>query len=309
MKRVASVALSALVGYSALAGACKPQEDSAEAIRQALPQPASVQIKLPAGQARTLGELAEFYQLTRAVSVDLNHGAASVLLLVRAIVEFPVTSMEGSTYVWGPWTSALSPSEYRLTVSESVPGQYSWSLEGRLKAEGASATYASVVSGLALPGDDPLRGQGTFTMDFDQAERLDPAGNSAEGRISVDYDLAAEPKSVVMDYERTETPPGGEAAEVSFHYEYREATGGAGDFVFAIHGDLDDNGSAWEHVDVRSRWQADGAGRSDVTIEGGDLGAIVVTGAECWDTAFGRVYWADSQGWQPTEGDAAACVF
>jgi hypothetical protein len=308
MKRFASVALSAVVGCSALLGGCKPKEDGVEAIRAALPQADAVQIRVPEGSARTLGELARFYQITRGVSVDLNHGAATVLLLVRAIVAFPVTSIEGDTYVWGPWTEALSPSEYRLTVSESAPGEYTWSLEGRVKADGASAAFEAVVAGIAIPGE-PLRGQGTFTMDFDVAERLDPAGNDGQGRLSVDYDLETEPRQVLMDFEKTETPPGGVPADVSFHYEYREATGGAGDFVFSEYGDLDDNESAWEHLDIRSRWQADGAGRSDVTIEGGDLGAIVVEGSECWDTAFGRVYWSDSQGWEPSEGDAAACVF
>jgi hypothetical protein len=295
-----------MVGLATLGG-CQPK-DGVEGIRQALPQATSVQIKVPQGAARVLGEQAKFYSLTRGVSVDLNFGAAYVLILVRTIVAFPVTSIDGDTYIWGPWTDALNPSEYRLTVRESAAGEYSWSLEGRRKAEGASAAYASVVAGLAIPGQ-PFHGQGTFTLDFDVAERLDPAGNSGQGKIAVNYDLESEPKSVIMDYQHSETPPGGVPADVTFHYEYREAAGGAGDFVFVVHGDLDDNGSAWEDTDIRSRWQSSGAGRSDVRIAGGDLGDLVVTGVECWDTSFGRVYWTDSLGWEATEGDAASCAF
>ena len=36
---------------------------------------------------------------------------------------------------------------------------------------------------------------------------------------------------------------------------------------------------------------------------------ITVTASECWDTTFRRVYYTDSQQWQPTEGDAADCAF
>ncbi len=310
MKLWVSATLSAILGTATLTG-CKPQEHDVEAVRRALPQATAVQVKLPgatAASARALGEQARFYSITRGVSVDLNLSAAAVLIMVRTIVAFPVTSVEGDTYIWGPWTDALNPSEYRLSVSESAAGEYHWSLEGRRKADGVSAAYESVVAGLAIPGR-PLQGQGTFTMDFDVAERLDPAGNSGQGRISIDYDLEASPRSIVMDYERTETPPGGVAADVTFHYEYREAADGGGDFVFAVHGDLDDNGSAWEDLDIRSRWLASGAGRSDVKVAGGDLKASVLTGVECWDTSFGRVFWTDSLGWQPGEGDASSCAF
>jgi hypothetical protein len=302
----ASATVWVLLGATAIS-ACKPKDD-VESIREALPQASAVQVKVPDQGARVLGETATFYTITRGVSVDLNLGAAAVLGLVRAIVSQPVTSIEGDTYIWGPWTEALNPSEFRLTVEEHVPGEYDWSLEGRRKDAGAGAPYESVVAGLAIPGR-PLRGQGTFTVDFDVAERLDPAGNSGAGRIAVDYDLEAEPRSVVMDYERSETPPGGVATDVTFHYEYRVAADDSGDFLFTVHGDLDNNGSAWETVDIRSRWQPTGAGRSDVHVEGGDLSPAQLTGIECWDASFGRVYWTDSLGWQATEGDAAACVY
>jgi hypothetical protein len=305
-----SATLSVVMGTT-LAGCKQDQAADVAAIRAALPQADAVQIKVPGGsgkpEARTLGELAKFYLITRSTSVDLNRGAAAVLALVHAIVEYPVTSVDGDTYIWGPWTEALNPSEYRLTVVESAPGEYTWSLEGRKKADGQGAAYRAVVSGLAIP-DAPLHGQGSFMMDFDTAEELDPAGNDGQGRISIDYDLSSTPKSVVMDYERTETPPGGVAADVTFHYEYREQADGAGDFVYTVHGDLDDNGSAWETLDIRSRWLPTGAGRSDVTVAGGDLHDAVLTGVECWDTSFGRVYWSDSLGWEPAEGSVDSCA-
>jgi hypothetical protein len=298
------VVTSAVLGSMLVAG-CKPETD-VEAIRQALPEAESVQINVPASGARVLGETAKFYAITRSVSVDLNRGAAGILLLVRTIVAYPVTSTEGDVYIWGPWTEALNPSEHRLTVQQNDAGAYAWSLEGRRK--NSSDAFEAVVAGLAEPGDLPFKGKGEFTMDFDVAERLDPAGNDASGQLSVAYDLTESPRMVVMDYLRPETPPGGVAENVTLHYEYREG-GEGGDFVYQLHGDLDDDGSAWEDLDIRSRWLASGAGRSDVHIQGGDLAPAELTGSECWDASFARVYWTDSLGWEATEGDPAACVF
>jgi hypothetical protein len=290
-----------------------------EEVRRALPSATAVEVKVPGGAARAanvsgdvgsvtgalLGQTAEFYAVTRNVSVSLNAGAAFVLLLVHAIVAFPVTSVEGETYIWGPWHEALSPAEYRLTVREDADAAYVWSLEGRKKGEGG-APFQSVVSGVAVLGA-PGHGSGSFHMDFDRAEALDPVGNDANGTLDVTYDLESEPRRVVMDHVGKAQAPGGEE-RATFHYEYAEARDGSGDFQFAVYGDLDDNGSAWEHSEIRSRWQETGSGRSDFRVVGGDLGDQTLTGSECWDVSFGRVYWTDSLGWQPSEGDAASCA-
>lgn len=297
---------------------CPRPDSGVDAARDAIPAASAVQVKLPGGgamrevggapdivseQFAVLGEMAQFYVFTRQVTRDLNGGAAFVLLLVKAIVDYPVTSVDGDTYIWGPWTDGLNPSEWRLTVREAAVGDYEWSLEGRRKADGPGAAFESVVSGVATPGL-PNRGSGTFMMDFESAERLDPAGNNAAGQITVVYDLESDPATIVMDYVL------GEGAEqVSFHYEYAEVSDGSGDFQFTMHSDLDENGSLIEDAAIRTRWLASGSGRSDVRLSGGDLGDTVVTGSECWDTTFGRVYWEDSLGWQATEGDAADCAF
>ena len=30
---------------------------------------------------------------------------------------------------------------------------------------------------------------------------------------------------------------------------------------------------------------------------------------ECWDANFGRTFYADSAGWNPTEGDPTQCLY
>ncbi|MBI4511836.1 MAG: hypothetical protein HY698_19535 [Deltaproteobacteria bacterium] len=322
-------------------------QDDVQEIRDTLPRASAIQVKVPGGtqasalaiasgqqartappiiiggqQARTaplvvkggvgssthavLGQTAQFYAFTRLISGHLNLGAAFVLTLVHSVAHFPPTSVQGDTYIWGPWTNALNPAEWRLTVRLNAQGSYEWSLEGRRKAGGGS--FEAVVAGVATPGTSH-RGSGWFDMDFDKAEELDPVGNDAEGKIRVQYDLEASPVKVIMDFANDMKMPDGSIADKTFHYVYAEAQDGSGDFEFSMYGDLDDNGSAWENTDVKSRWLATGAGRSDFRVAGGDLGDQVLTGSECWGTSFGRSYWTDSLGWHPTEGDPASCAF
>jgi hypothetical protein len=65
-----------------------------------------------------------------------------------------------------------------------------------------------------------------------------------------------------------------------------------------------------EDVALSSRWRGDRAGRADIVIAAGDFSPIggSVTIAECWGSDFGRVYYSDSLGVEPTAGDATACA-
>jgi hypothetical protein len=90
---------------------------------------------------------------------------------------------------------------------------------------------------------------------------------------------------------------------VKANYSYNQAIDGGGNMVFNFPGD------AGADITLRSRWQKTGAGRADARLTGGDLGAQIVTASECWDTAFGRVYYQDSATYKPTEGLATSCVF
>ena len=62
-----------------------------------------------------------------------------------------------------------------------------------------------------------------------------------------------------------------------------------------------------EQILLRSRWESTGAGRSDGYVTGGDLGDLVATASECWDTGFSAVFHEDS--WSDSTGDEAQCVY
>jgi len=322
MKQVTAT-FSGLLLSSVLATACVQQE-APENIARALPTAESVRINLPETSARTegqsrdgisstrnavIGELAEYYVVTRQVTRDLNQGAGWVLVLVNTIVRLPPTSVDGNVYTWGPGSDALDPADYRLVVTENDNGSFDWSLDGRSKIV-VDAGFESVIFGHAVPGEVENRGLGSFSIDFDASERVNPVDNDQIGLVTVQYNLEDADDTIPalqMIIDSRELDDAGDERDVHFEYVYDENSEGAGNFEFTIHGDLDDEGSLQEDAVIRSRWLATGAGRADVRIQSGDLGDIVVEASECWSESFGRVFYTDNQDWAPTEGDVASC--
>jgi hypothetical protein len=311
-----TLALSALVVVNTTG--CIQQAPEDHPVRKALPTSDNIRINLPeqnnqGAQQYALGQLADYYVITRNVTRDFNAGAAFVLILVHAIVQFPPTSVDGDTYTWGGdgTSGPLDPADYRLVVTDNLDGSYDWNLDGKSKLV-AGAEFVTVIAGNAVQGREPHRGTGSFFIDFDAAEEVNPIDNDARGRVDVAYDLENTDGTqgfIDMHIETTELDENGVMQPVSADYHYAENADRSGDFQFAIHGDLDeDGGTMFEDATIRSRWLTDGSGRADIAISGGDLGDLDVTASECWDGSFGRVYYSDSMEWAPTEGDSADCA-
>src|ERR1051325_7556894 len=101
--------------------ACVKQDETPKDLNHALPTADQVSIKLPETTARLIdqdavGQLANWYVSTRDVTRTFNGGSAWGLVLTHTIVQFPVTTVSGDTYTWGPWSQALDPAEYKLDV-------------------------------------------------------------------------------------------------------------------------------------------------------------------------------------------------
>lgn len=296
-----------------LAAGCV-QRASDHPIQEILPTADQVKIEVPEGNAAAayaLGDLADYYVITRNISRDLNGGAAWVLVLVHTIVHFPPTTVDGDVYTWGPWSDALDPAEWRLVVTENLDGSYDWSFDGKSKLE-ADSEFITVISGNAVPGVDPHRGTGSFMIDFDAAEQVDPIDNNNRGTVEITYDLEnrdGTPATLDMAIQTRQQDEEGNEQDVSFDYAYAKNFDGSGDLQFAIHGDLDDEGGLFEDAIIRSRWLSIGAGRADVRVSGGDLGDLTVEASECWNELFRRVFYTDSMEWMPTEGSETDCAF
>ncbi len=319
-----SKSLTALVFSTVLATGCVVQEEAPENLARAIPTAESVRINLPDSAAReisdapingvsstrnaVLGELAEYYVVTRKVTRDLNGGAGWVLTLVHAIIKTPPTTVDGNVYTWGPGSDALDPADYRLVVTENDNGSFGWSLDGQSKID-PSAGFEALIFGNAMPGEIEHRGTGSYTLDFDAAERVNPIDNEPVGLVTVEYDLAGGQgfSTLNMTIDSREIDDNGIEQDVNFSYNYAESLDGSGNFSFKINGDLENDGSLQESALIRSRWLNTGAGRADVRVQGGDLADLVVEASECWSSNFGRVYYTDNQDWMPSEGDEQDC--
>ncbi|HWO23284.1 MAG TPA: hypothetical protein VNO30_31295 [Kofleriaceae bacterium] len=293
----------AAVTLAASLVACVQQETSApSSLQTALPTADQVQIKLPAASARAVGELADWYVATRDVTRMFNGGSAWVLVLIHTIVKFPVTTVNGDTYTWGPWSDTLDPAEYKLDVRELADGTYEYQLSGRSKIT-AGSQFEIVIDGKADPRPGELKGNGQFLLDFDASRRVNPVDAGDErGTITAHYDLAAHHLDLEIDSVDDRGQP------VTADYAYNETAGGGGDMTFNINGNAGKT-DLNEQITLRSRWQNNGSGRADARLAGGDLGTVTAIASECWDTSFKRVYYTDSVNFAPTEGVASACAF
>ena len=103
----------------------------------------------PAG--RLPGRRVRLLRLTRGATVRVNTGALAVLGLVESITDDQPTSLKGNVAVWGPYTDALSPTTWKLTVTKTAANTYSYKLEGKAKAAADSA-FKVVLSGTHAVG-------------------------------------------------------------------------------------------------------------------------------------------------------------
>jgi hypothetical protein len=288
---------------------------SADTVKLEVPETSSTQQPLEGTGVQKQGlqgETADFYKLTRLTTVAVNVGVGVVLGLVKAIVDQPATSVSGNVAVWGPYTDQLSPNTWKLTVTRNAPHDFTYSLQGKPKQAGDSA-YVTVLSGHHLPAVDaqgnviPNEGDGTFLLDWDAAQTL-PEHDQNVGKAAVTYSRHDAPARVTIDVNFTQTRDAANNKLIDSVYKFEKEPGVGGQFQYSVNKDVQNNNSQAEHLTIRSRWQDNGAGRSDVKATGGDL-ITDATANECWDQNFASTWlsesWAPFSGW----GTESTCVF
>lgn len=290
--------LSSLFALSATG--CLQQDQRPEGLEQALPTAEQLSIKLPEGQTRAVGQLAEYYTHTRNITRTLNGSSAWVLILIHSIVQYPVTTVDGNVYTWGPWGDGLDPAEYKLVVTAKDDGSFEYQLAGRPR--NTTGSFETVISGTAIPGATETTGKGQLLLDFDASERVNPIDNDGNGQLTIEYDFAQ--RTLELDAVSVDN-----GRPVTAHYAYTDTADGAGNMVFGLRGDAG-GGAGLESLTLRSRWQAGGAGRGDARVTGGDVGQNEITASECWNNQFRRTYFiAESGMLGGSEGAASDCVF
>jgi hypothetical protein len=312
MKRLTLMCASVGLMGLALAGAgCGRMDDGAgDGFRGGVPRSETVALNVPGGatsgaltadgakQGALLGQKADLYVATRVITGIVNGGTAAVLTLVKVISEYPPTTVDLDTAVWGPHTEALSPNTWRLTVTRLEPHKFHWSLDSRAKKD-TDADFKNIISGTHTAVADafgrPIAGfgNGDFTIDWNAAATL-PEHDDNVGVASFVYSRASldAVTSVDVTFKGIQDDKTKEIFDAVYHYVATPGQGG--DLQYAEDKDnLPDpgnTGTAKEHFTVHSRWEETGAGRSDLKDSGGDLGTVTAHLSECWDSDFKSVY-------------------
>lgn len=311
MKRLAS--MCALVGLTAAFAMSGCRKDDADEYRGGVPLRETVALHVPGAadnggaltieggvQSALLGQKADTYTVTRLVTAVVNGGTWAVLTLVRTVVAFPPTSIDkkADTAVWGPYTDALSPNTWKLTVRRVAEHKFDWMFEGRAKTEGddkfreiISGTHTAVVD---AQGDHVEGfGSGDFTIDWNKAAEL-PEHDKNVGVAAFTYArLLTDPVvHIDVDFAGIKDDKTGEIFNAK--YRYTSTPGAGGQLRYAEDKDNvpdpGNTGTAKEHFTIESRWTQDGVGRCDLQDSGGDLATTTAHASECWDSSFQSVY-------------------
>ncbi len=222
------------------------------------------------------------------------------------------------------------PSAYRVLVEGYILIDGAEPAERRILTNNENITGLSIltnnenITGLSLTNNENITewnalvrdagvegGYGYFGVDFDTAAELDP-GRSTEGLAVFGYDFTGLSTAelgggdlvvAVMD---GVGDLGADRPEYAI-YGYVRQPGGAG--VMDLYAESDIGASAATEVwDLRSRWTADGEGRTDGQATGGDLEETVLTLSDCWE-GYTTIFYEDDLGAEATYGDEAACAF
>lgn len=293
---------------------------AANEYRNAVPTADTVKMNVPGstGQALTNAgtarqglenEQAAFYVLTRQVSQFVNGAGWVVLSLVKQITEYPATSVseEKGVAVWGPYTEALSPNTWRLTVTKNKDNDFSYVLQAKAKNDGDDA-FLTILSGNHV-GTGKVTGHGSFLLDMDAAQKLPEHDKDSKGTAKYTYsreslDANTDIEAVFTQVLDKDTQ---RLVNATYHYVSNEKTGGSLEFNFQ--GDFDEKkNTQLENATLNSRWDRSGAGRTDVKIAGGDLASgTEASASECWDSDFLSKYLTASFDPSLNYGSEAAC--
>ncbi len=267
-----------------------------------------IQVNLPtqADGAKGEGDPSDWYLFTASTTADINGMIGAVLFWVESLrTGYQPTAVDddADTVEWGPWATALDPVETLLWIChDPLLDVHDWGFDqwplGQPREQART-----VIRGEVDPGASPQRSSGRFEVDLTTIHALDPT-EELTGGFAVEYEIQADGVSATASF----LDLGPEGLEASYAYQQDFAGGGRMDLV--ILGDIDPGGGSGleETWYTRSRWQPSGAGRADVRITGGDLGAGVATVSECWSTTFEAVFHSDSLS-GVSWGDPGRCAF
>jgi hypothetical protein len=253
---------------------------------------------------RGAGEPSDHAIETLDTANGINELLGDVLGTIEEVTSFPASWERNERMaLWGPWTDGGI--DGRLWVRQDRRGNYDWAFEFRFEGEGEEAWQAPIAGQIGA-GSDDTRSSGGFLIDVPVFDRFgDNVG--ATGAVALEYTIDAETATGSIALDDFAEESGDTVGDGLMAYTTTAAEGGSIDFVAVA--DLADppNGTE-ETMAVRSRWIADGSGRSDVVITGGEVGVLRFYETDCWDASLSTVFYENSYD-LVRSGDAAQCAF
>jgi hypothetical protein len=250
--------------------------------------------------ALALGEEAGAYRQTRQTGDQFNAILTFVLGVLDEVRRLPATTREEDRRTWGPFPWNERPGfEGRVVITRVAEDAFRWSIEFRRRAA-AEAAWSTFIQGEArtTTGFESSSGTMLFPVAEAEAAGLDVGDLAPLQHLGIVYDSSGDPRVVSMDF----LARSGDRVT----YTSRRAQDGSGALAFRIQGELVQGPAAQDTGLMTTRWDASGAGRSDLVIVAGDgRGAQSV---ECWGTDFLLTYQAQNWPGGTVLGDATSCV-
>lgn len=254
-------------------------------------------------QARALGEPSEYAQTLADVTDQANQGIGEVLELVQTITTLPPSYVDSraSLAVWGPFI--IDGTAVQLTIQEQPDTSLRWGVQVRSQEE--ASPWIDALVGHVDAGATAETSTGHFSMDFAAAEVLE-LGEDLSGQVEVQYsarNAGATTDITFAGLGETATVP----IQGTIHFDHDRGVGG--EMITTLEDDVDGSASEEpETVSLRARWDAQGAGRTDATLTGGDFGTEQHAESECWSPVRTVVYYTNTfQG--VSDGDEEQCTF
>ena len=244
----------------------------------------------PAASPQEIGDLLVGVAQVNATTQDL-------LGWVEALSALPPTVRESSRRAWGPYPAESSRTDWRAEIVRVDQGRFSWAFD--LRTDGGA--WDTFFTGESVAGFDPRQSAGWLAFDADvlAAHEGDP-GWSGSLEITFDY---------INEYS-IEGELHLDGTDSAYAYaEYADTQEGW--FWYTSPLDVDTTTAALETYAVAGQWQLSGGGRSDMIVEGGDLGSTAGYRSLCWDSAGAIVYQREAiDGYAfVEEGSAQDCTY
>jgi len=248
---------------------------------------------------------ASYYQFTRSITDSVDTVTTEILGEVLAVTSLPPTTVDANHAVWGPGSGdALDPVSWKLTVTATGGGQYTYEVDGRPHLSTSDADWRAILTGQGYDDSSPSYQSGSFLVDNDALAALDPTSTTSTGTVSITYDARAYPLNAAANV----NPNDGTGQ----YYDVTVLHGVDGSGIMSLNALADIStppSGVNENVAENSRWDSTGAGRADVKMTGGAFGTTTVMLSQCWSEAFQQTYYTDSVDYEPTTGQPSSCAF